>query len=110
MLLKPCARKPSRNGCVTRGLPHAVSSVPIASKVLPRFHPGCIAATADSADKGRAESAAALAPPAARAACGPASPTVQPSATATAVMNLRDLLFTLVPLLISSSAPHCAPR
>src|ERR1041385_2741690 len=49
MLLKPCAFTLRRNAWVTRGLPHAVSSAPMASKVLPRFQPGCMSATAPSA-------------------------------------------------------------
>nr|BFE76865.1 hypothetical protein GCM10020092_101660 [Actinoplanes digitatis] len=46
MLLKPCALMPSSSASVTRGLPHEVSSAPVASSELPRFQPGCIAATA----------------------------------------------------------------
>ncbi len=45
MLLKPWARMASSCAWVTRGLPQAVSSAPTASKVLPRFQPGCMAAT-----------------------------------------------------------------
>src|SRR5690349_7278249 len=46
MLLKPCARTPSSSASVIRGLPQEVSSAPVASSELPRFQPGCIAATA----------------------------------------------------------------
>src|SRR5688572_30010786 len=46
MLLKPCARTPSSSASVIRGLPQEVSSTPVASRELPRFQPGCIAATA----------------------------------------------------------------
>ena len=45
MLLKPCASTLSSSSWVTRGLPQAVSSAPMASRVLPRFQPGCMAAT-----------------------------------------------------------------
>src|SRR4051812_45700826 len=46
MLLNPCALTLSSSAWVMRGLPHEVSSEPVASSELPRFHPGCIAATA----------------------------------------------------------------
>src|SRR5687768_6347081 len=46
MLLKPCALIPSSSASVIRGLPQEVSSAPVASSELPRFQPGCIAATA----------------------------------------------------------------
>src|SRR6185503_14645900 len=46
MLLNPCARRLSSSAWVTTGLPHDVSSAPVESNVLPRFQPGCIAATA----------------------------------------------------------------
>lgn len=57
MLLKPCAFSLRKNARVTRGLPHAVSSAPMASKVLPRFQPGCMSATTSSADADAAEPA-----------------------------------------------------
>src|SRR5688572_5571878 len=43
-LLKPCAFTLSSSSSVMRGLPHDDSSRPVESSVLPRFHPGCIAA------------------------------------------------------------------
>src|SRR5688572_10010244 len=52
MLLKPCAFTLSSKASVTRGLPQDVSSLPVASSVLPRFHPGCIAATCAIASPG----------------------------------------------------------
>src|SRR5829696_22669 len=46
MLLNPCALTLVISAWVMRGLPHEVSSAPVASSELPRFQPGCIAATA----------------------------------------------------------------
>src|SRR5689334_9131177 len=45
MLLKPSALTCLSSARVTLGLPQAVSSAPIESNVLPRFQPGCMAAT-----------------------------------------------------------------
>src|SRR5687767_2219395 len=45
MLLKPWALTPLMSAWVMRGLPHEVSSAPVASSELPRFQPGCMAAT-----------------------------------------------------------------
>jgi hypothetical protein len=45
MLLKPWSLMNAICSGVTIGLPQAVSSSPRASSVLPRFHPGCMAAT-----------------------------------------------------------------
>src|SRR5262249_42142409 len=59
MLLKPCALIPSSSSSVTLGLPHEVSSAPVASNEFPRFHPGCMAATGASGSL----SAGVVAPP-----------------------------------------------
>jgi hypothetical protein len=45
MLLNPAAFTASSCAVVTVGLPQEVSPWPVASNVLPRFQPGCIAAT-----------------------------------------------------------------
>ncbi len=49
MLLKPWAATFWMSSWVMRGLPHAVSSAPTESSELPRFQPGCIAATVSMA-------------------------------------------------------------
>src|SRR5438552_11288173 len=49
MLLKPCDFTVLSWARVTIGLPQAVSSAPIESNVLPRFQPGCMAATSADA-------------------------------------------------------------
>src|SRR5688500_15820938 len=46
MLLYPCALMLLISAWVMRGLPHDVSSAPVASREFPRFQPGCMAATA----------------------------------------------------------------
>src|SRR5262245_11704861 len=45
MLLKPCVLTLLMSAWVMRGLPQDVSSEPVESNELPRFQPGCIAAT-----------------------------------------------------------------
>jgi hypothetical protein len=57
MLLKPWERTLSSRALVVRGWPHEVSSG-MASRLLPRFQPGCIAATAAIASPGTGAAAA----------------------------------------------------
>src|SRR5436305_14426888 len=83
-LRKPCALTVSNSCLVTSGLPHEVS-VGMASRVLPRFQLGCIAATASIvglSGAGRAELSCVALPGAVEALAGRApAPTIAPPRT-----------------------------
>ncbi len=81
MLWKPCARRVSNKALVTRGLPQDVSSG-MASRVLPKFQPGCIAATASIALSGTWDTADWV------------SPNAVPLATPPAVISASAMLAT----------------
>src|SRR5947209_2460965 len=86
-LRNPCARMVSNSCFVTLGLPHDVSSG-MASRVLPRFHEGCILATMRIAsavgDAGADEDVAVDVGDAGVATAEPATATVRPATQARA--------------------------
>src|SRR5450756_2831819 len=81
-LWKPWSAISRSSSGVMSGLPHAVSSAPTASKELPRFQPGCIAATTSAAESTLGEGRCAAA---GAAAAGAPRQAVRARAAATAV-------------------------
>src|SRR5450756_2045915 len=93
-LWKPWSAISRNSSGVMGGLPHAVSSAPTASRELPRFQPGCIAATTSAAESTLGEGRCAAA--AGAAAAGAPRAAVRARAAATAVRVVQRVRVTRV--------------